>query len=40
LQIKQVGAPLAGLIRSERLQASAKIVGTILTVLFLGSRLA
>src|SRR5258708_6627387 len=28
-EIKQVGAPLAGLVRSERLQTGAKIVGAL-----------
>lgn len=39
-EIKQVGAPLAGLIRSERLQIGVKIIGTILAVAYLTSRVA
>ena len=39
-EIKQVGAPLAGLIRSERLQFGAKIAGTILAVAYFTIRLA
>jgi four helix bundle protein len=33
-EIKQVGAPLAGLVRSERLHFGAKIVGTILAMAY------
>ena len=39
-EIKQVGAPLAGLIRSERFQFGAKVVGTILAVAYFTIRLA
>jgi hypothetical protein len=39
-EIRQVGAPLAGLIRSERLQIGVKIIGTILAVVYLTSRVA
>jgi four helix bundle protein len=39
-EIKQVGAPLAGLIRSERLQIGVKVVGAILGVAYFTSRLA
>jgi four helix bundle protein len=38
-EIKQVGAPLAGLIRSERLHVGAKVVGTFLAVAYLTSLL-
>ncbi len=39
-EIKQVGAPLAGLIRSERMHVSAKIAGTILVLVYFTIRLA
>jgi four helix bundle protein len=39
-EIKQVGAPLAGLIRSERFQTSVKVEVTILAVVYFTSRLA
>jgi four helix bundle protein len=39
IQVKQVGAPLAGLIRSERLQTGIKIGGMILAIVYLTSRL-
>ena len=39
-EISQVGAPLAGLIRSERLQIGAKIVGAVVTMVYFASRLA
>jgi four helix bundle protein len=39
-EINQVGAPLAGLIRSERLQMGAKIAGTIIGLAYFASRLA
>ena len=39
-EIKQVGAPLAGLIRSERFQVSAIVVGAIVAAMFFASRLA
>lgn len=39
-EIKQVGAPLAGLIRSERLHAGLKIGGAILAVLWFSGRVA
>jgi four helix bundle protein len=39
-EIRQVGAPLAGLIRSERLQIGVKIIGTILAVVYLTNRVA
>jgi four helix bundle protein len=35
IEIKQVGAPLAGLIRSERLVKGAEIVGAVLMLTFL-----
>ena len=38
-EIKKVGAPLAGLIRSERLHVGAKIAGTILAMAYLTIRL-
>ena len=38
-QIKQVGAPLSGLIRSERLQIGARITGAVLAIVCL-SRIA
>jgi four helix bundle protein len=38
-EIKQVGAPLAGLIRSERFQAGVRIGGVILGVLYFAGRL-
>ena len=38
-EIKQVGAPLAGLIRSERFHAGANVTGVILAILFFASRL-
>jgi four helix bundle protein len=39
-EIKQVGAPLVGLIRSERFQAGVKIGGAIVAILYFSSRLA
>ena len=39
-EIKQVGAPLAGLIRSERLQMCARVVGALLAVAYFTSRFA
>ncbi len=39
-EIRQVGAPLAGLIRSERLQIVAKIAGAIFAVAYFTTRLA
>ena len=39
-EIKQVGAPLAGLIRSERFQLGAKVVGAMLAVMYFTTRLA
>jgi four helix bundle protein len=39
-EIKQVGAPLAGLVRSERLSAGVKIAGGLLVTLFLTSVLS
>jgi four helix bundle protein len=38
-EIKQVGAPLAGLIRSERFQLGVKLVGAILAVAYFTTRL-
>jgi four helix bundle protein len=40
VEIHRVGAPLAGLVRSERLQIGVKIVGAILAVAYFTSRLA
>jgi len=39
-EIKQVGAPLAGLIRSERLQIGAKVVGAIIAGVYFAVRVA
>jgi four helix bundle protein len=39
-RIKQVGAPLAGLIRSERFHIGVKVVGVVIGVVFLTSRLS
>ena len=39
LEIRKVGAPLAGLIASERLTINSQTVGVILFVFLLGSRL-
>ena len=39
-EIKQVGAPLAGLVRSERLHISAKIMGTLIAMAWLTIGLA
>jgi len=39
-EFNRVGAPLAGLIRSERLQIGAKIAGTIVAMAYFASRLA
>lgn len=39
VEIRQVGAPLAGLIASERLKINAQITGVVVVVFFLGSRL-
>jgi four helix bundle protein len=39
LEIRKVGAPLAGLIASERLKINSQTVGVILFVFLLGSRL-
>ena len=39
-EIKQVGPPLAGLIRSERVQIGVKIVGAICAVAYFTARLA
>lgn len=39
-QIKQVGAPLAGLIRSERFHAGVTVGGAILAILYLTVRIA
>lgn len=40
IEINRVGAPLAGLIRSERLQTAAKILGAVVGVAYFASRLA
>ena len=40
IEIKQVGAPLAGLIRSERLVKGAEIVGAALALVFLAMQFA
>jgi four helix bundle protein len=39
-EIKQVGAPLGGLIRSERLQAMVRIGGALLAVAYFTTRVA
>ena len=39
VEIRKVGAPLAGLIASERLKINTQIAGVIVFVLFLGGRL-
>jgi hypothetical protein len=39
LEIRKVGAPLAGLIASERLKINTRTAGLILFVFLLGSRL-
>jgi len=39
-RIKQVGAPLAGLIRSERFHIGMNVVGVVVGVVFLTSRLS
>jgi len=39
VEIRKVGAPLQGLIASERLKINAKITGIVLIVFLLGSRL-
>ena len=39
LEIRKVGAPLAGLIASERLKTNTQTAGLILFVFLLGSRL-
>jgi hypothetical protein len=38
-QMKQVGAPLAGLIRSERVQSTLKIGGVVIASLYLSATL-
>ena len=40
IQIKQVGAPLAGLIRSERFHAGVRLGGVVLAILYLSGRLS
>jgi four helix bundle protein len=40
IEIKQVGAPLVGLIRSERFQIGVKVVGAILAVTYFSARVA
>ena len=37
-EIKQVGAPLAGLVRSERLQTGLKVGGAVLAIMYFSSR--
>jgi four helix bundle protein len=39
-EIRQVGAPLAGLVRSERIEIAAKVVGVILAGVYFATRLA
>jgi four helix bundle protein len=39
-EIKQVGAPLAGLVRSERIEIAAKVLGVILAAVYFVARLA
>ena len=39
-EIRQVGAPLAGLVRSERVEIAAKVIGIILAGVYFAARLA
>ena len=39
-EIRKVGAPLAGLVRSERVQTAVKVVGAILAAAYLTARLS